>query len=97
MEKVISIFGQPENCSKACIKVLEVVIREAEKENNGQACVHLYPFLSPYMRSSTRCFSVEPELKLRAHNQLVGRLIGKGGATIKKIMEETSTTVFVSK
>uniref|UniRef100_A0A914UWI3 K Homology domain-containing protein n=1 Tax=Plectus sambesii TaxID=2011161 RepID=A0A914UWI3_9BILA len=76
MEKVISIFGQPENCSKACIKVLEVVIREAEKENNGQ--------------------TVEPELKLRAHNQLVGRLIGKGGATIKKIMEETSTTVFVS-
>ena len=40
MEKVISIFGQPENCSKACIKVLEVVIREAEKENNGQTSVH---------------------------------------------------------
>ncbi|VDP42450.1 unnamed protein product, partial [Soboliphyme baturini] len=35
-------------------------------------------------------------MKLRAHNNLVGRLIGKGGATIKKIMEDTSCTIFVS-
>ncbi len=39
----------------------------------------------------------EAELKLRAHNQLVGRLIGKGGQTIRKLMDETDCTVFVSK
>lgn len=39
----------------------------------------------------------EIELKLRVHNQLVGRLIGRNGATIKKIMEDTGAVVFVSK
>lgn len=42
-------------------------------------------------------FSPDIELKIRAHNQLVGRLIGKGGATIKKIMEETGAHIYVSK
>lgn len=42
-------------------------------------------------------YSPEIELKIRAHNQLVGRLIGKGGATIKKIMEETGAHIYVSK
>uniref|UniRef100_F1KZW5 Insulin-like growth factor 2 mRNA-binding protein 1 n=1 Tax=Ascaris suum TaxID=6253 RepID=F1KZW5_ASCSU len=76
-EKVISILGQPENCTKACVKIMEVVRREMEKD-------------------STALQHPEIELKIRAHNQLVGRLIGKGGATIKKIMEETGAVVFVS-
>jgi insulin-like growth factor 2 mRNA-binding protein 1 len=76
MEKIINIYGMPENCSKACIKILEVVQRETAKESTEQ--------------------QPDPELKLRAHNQLVGRLIGKGGVTIKKIMEDTSCTIFVS-
>ncbi|VDK52885.1 unnamed protein product [Anisakis simplex] len=76
-EKVISIMGQPENCTKACVKILEVVRREMEKD-------------------STAAQHPEIELKIRVHNQLVGRLIGKGGATIKKIMEETGAVVFVS-
>ncbi|VDM43641.1 unnamed protein product [Toxocara canis] len=76
-EKVISILGQPENCTKACVRILEVVRREMEKD-------------------STIAQHPEIELKIRAHNQLVGRLIGKGGATIKKIMEETGAVVFVS-
>lgn len=42
-------------------------------------------------------FSPDIELKIRAHNQLVGRLIGRGGATIKKIMEETGAHIYVSK
>lgn len=76
-EKVISILGQPEGCSKACIKILEVVRREMEKDNT----ITQHPDI---------------ELKIRAHNQLVGRLIGKGGATIKKIMEETGAHIYVS-
>lgn len=35
MEKVINIYGMPENCSKACLKILDVVQREAAKENQG--------------------------------------------------------------
>ena len=31
-----------------------------------------------------------------AHNNLIGRIIGKGGATIKKVMEETATKITVS-
>jgi len=78
VEKVINIYGTPENSSKACAKILEVVHHEMEKDpiNQGK--------------------TVEPELKIRAHNNLVGRLIGKGGGTIKKIMEETTCTIFVS-
>ncbi|CAI5445854.1 unnamed protein product [Caenorhabditis angaria] len=37
------------------------------------------------------------ELKIRAHDPLVGRLIGKQGATIKQIMHETGTQILVSK
>uniref|UniRef100_A0A1I8EHK6 KH domain-containing protein n=1 Tax=Wuchereria bancrofti TaxID=6293 RepID=A0A1I8EHK6_WUCBA len=76
-EKVISILGQPEGCSKACIKILEVVRKEMEKDNS----ISQHPDI---------------ELKIRAHNQLVGRLIGRGGATIKKIMEDTGAHIYVS-
>ena len=31
-----------------------------------------------------------------AHNNLIGRIIGKSGATIKKIMEDTETKITVS-
>ncbi|UMM23365.1 hypothetical protein L5515_004123 [Caenorhabditis briggsae] len=36
-------------------------------------------------------------LRLRAHNQLCGRLIGKGGTSIKDIMQKTGTNITVSK
>ncbi|CAJ0942951.1 unnamed protein product, partial [Mesorhabditis belari] len=77
IEKVISILGQPENCTKACVKILEVIQRELEKEDQDKT-------------------QPEVTLKLRAHNQLVGRLIGKQGSTIKKIMQDTNSTIFVS-
>ena len=35
-------------------------------------------------------------LKILAHNNLIGRIIGKQGSTIKKIMEETDTKITVS-
>ena len=37
-----------------------------------------------------------PSLKILAHNNLIGRIIGKQGATIKKVMEETGTKITVS-
>uniref|UniRef100_A0A0M3I2Q9 KH domain-containing protein n=1 Tax=Ascaris lumbricoides TaxID=6252 RepID=A0A0M3I2Q9_ASCLU len=110
---VISILGQPENCTKACVKIMEVVRREMEKdstalqqyvisilgqpENCTKACVKIMEVVRREMeKDSTALQHPEIELKIRAHNQLVGRLIGKGGATIKKIMEETGAVVFVS-
>lgn len=42
------------------------------------------------------CFSSEICLKILAHNNLIGRIIGKGGNTIKRIMQETDTKITVS-
>lgn len=35
-------------------------------------------------------------MKILAHNNLIGRIIGKGGNTIKRIMQETDTKITVS-
>ncbi|KAG1656352.1 Insulin-like growth factor 2 mRNA-binding protein 3 [Nymphon striatum] len=74
VEKPITIFGNPENCSAACAKILHVMQEEANNTNRG-----------------------EIPLKLLAHNNLIGRIIGKSGSTIKKIMEETETKITVSR
>lgn len=73
VEKAITIYGNPENCSSACKKILEVMSQEAINTNKG-----------------------EISLKILAHNSLIGRIIGKGGATIKKIMQDTDTKINVS-
>lgn len=88
-EKVILIDGSPENSSKAVVKILEVIETEKEKERDRELAGG-DSGLGDLEKSS------EVELKMRAHNQLVGRLIGKQGATIKKIMSETETVIYVS-
>ena len=65
LEKAITVYGQPENCTAACKRILEVM--EEEAKNVGKP--------------------TEISLKILAHNNLIGRIIGKQGATIKKIME----------
>ncbi|CAB3402366.1 unnamed protein product [Caenorhabditis bovis] len=72
-EKLIVISGNSECCSKAVVKILEIIQREQNKDDTEQV-----------------------ELKICAHNQLVGRLIGKHGTTIKQIMKDTETTISVS-
>lgn len=42
------------------------------------------------------CRAEEILLKILAHNNLVGRLIGKEGRNLKKIEEETGTTINIS-
>ena len=74
LEKVITIYGNPENCSHACQKILEVMQTEANQTNRG-----------------------EIPLKILAHNNLIGRIIGKSGNTIKRIMEQTDTKITVSR
>lgn len=39
----------------------------------------------------------EITLKILAHNNLIGRIIGKGGNTIKRIMQDTDTKITVSR
>lgn len=41
-------------------------------------------------------FSRDISLQILAHNNLIGRIIGKGGNTIKRIMQETDTKITVS-
>jgi transcription antitermination factor NusA-like protein len=74
-EKVITIQGQLENCVKACSRILDITLRETQKETNT---------------------ALTPEMKFRIPNQLVGRLIGKGGSSVKKIMEETTCFISIS-
>jgi len=74
LEKAITVYGQPENCSAACRRILEVM--EEEAKNVGKP--------------------TEISLKILAHNNLIGRIIGKQGGTIKKIMEDTNTRITVS-
>ncbi|XP_041986943.1 insulin-like growth factor 2 mRNA-binding protein 1 [Aricia agestis] len=73
LEKAITIYGNPENCTNACKRILEVMQQEANNTNKG-----------------------EISLKILAHNNLIGRIIGKGGNTIKRIMHETDTKITVS-
>ncbi|KAF7285224.1 hypothetical protein GWI33_011546 [Rhynchophorus ferrugineus] len=73
LEKAITIYGNPENCTNACKKILEVMQQEANNTNK-----------------------TEISLKILAHNNLIGRIIGKGGNTIKRIMQETETKITVS-
>lgn len=90
-EKVILIDGTPENSTKAVVKILEVIEGEKEKERDRELAGG-----DSGLGESALEKSSEVELKLRAHNQLVGRLIGKQGATIKRIMSETETVIYVS-
>ncbi|XP_012270910.1 insulin-like growth factor 2 mRNA-binding protein 1 isoform X2 [Orussus abietinus] len=73
LEKAITIYGNPENCTNACKKILGVMQEEATTTNKG-----------------------EITLKILAHNNLIGRIIGKGGNTIKRIMQDTNTKITVS-
>merc|ERR1719340_478626 len=74
LEKAITVYGQPENCTAACRRIMEVM--EEEARNTGKPA--------------------EISLKILAHNNLIGRIIGKQGGTIKKIMEDTNTRITVS-
>ncbi|XP_048488874.1 insulin-like growth factor 2 mRNA-binding protein 1 isoform X3 [Plutella xylostella] len=79
LEKAITIYGNPENCTNACKRILEVMQQEATNTNKGDES-----------SSSEIC------LKILAHNNLIGRIIGKSGNTIKRIMQETDTKITVS-
>ncbi|KAH8420188.1 hypothetical protein KR009_007069 [Drosophila setifemur] len=85
LEKSITIYGNPENCTNACKRILEVMQQEALSTNKGIPLIIHLP-----TSSSEIC------LKILAHNNLIGRIIGKSGNTIKRIMQDTDTKITVS-
>ena len=74
VEKAITIYGQPENCSNACLQIIKVMQEEAKNTEKSK----------------------DVPLKILAHNNLIGRIIGKQGSTIKRIMEDTDTKITIS-
>ena len=55
VEKAITIYGQPENCTAACLQIMKVMQEEAKNTGKPE----------------------DMALKILAHNNLVGRIIGK--------------------
>ncbi|XP_072760690.1 insulin-like growth factor 2 mRNA-binding protein 1 isoform X5 [Anoplolepis gracilipes] len=88
LEKAITIYGNPENCTNACKKILDVMQQEANSTNKGYDDVT--------SRVDTPKTESEITLKILAHNNLIGRIIGKGGNTIKRIMQDTDSKITVS-
>ncbi|XP_050055927.1 uncharacterized protein LOC114120371 isoform X3 [Aphis gossypii] len=72
-EKALTIKGNPENCTNACRKILEIL-----QQNATNPCIS------------------DMILKILIHNNLIGVIIGKGGNTMRKIMSETETKIYVS-
>ncbi|XP_050736832.1 insulin-like growth factor 2 mRNA-binding protein 1 isoform X2 [Eriocheir sinensis] len=95
LEKAITIYGNPENCTNACKRILEVMQEEADNTNKGVVSAEDDDDADDQPLCSTS-LDREVPLKILAHNNLIGRIIGKGGTTIKKIMDDTSTKITVS-
>lgn len=74
-ENIIMIYGNPDNCSQACRRILEVMQQEAKSLNRPD----------------------EIQLKILAANNLIGRIIGKGGNTIRRIMQQTDTKITINR
>lgn len=112
LEKAITIYGNPENCTNACKKILEVMHQEASCTNKGSVDeggddagrsagepADRHDDEGRKDRNTTddnvgSCSEIT--LKILAHNNLIGRIIGKGGNTIKRIMQDTDTKITVS-
>lgn len=62
-------------------------------ENCSTACQRIMEIMQQESNNTNRG---EIPLKILAHNNLIGRIIGKNGNTIKRIMEQTETKIAVS-
>eukprot|EP00118_Oscarella_pearsei_P002337 m.10270 g.10270 ORF g.10270 m.10270 type:complete len:694 (+) comp22122_c0_seq1:174-2255(+) len=86
LEKAVTILGTEESCSSACYEILRIMqdelIATTGYYENGLDKIHPLPAVP---------------LKILAHDDLVGRLIGRGGYSLKKVAAETGTRVNISK
>lgn len=95
-DKEIAIYGPPESCSMACEKILEIIMADGGEQASGSNGGGGASRWANDGRSSGQDDGYDVPLKMLAHNSLVGRIIGKNGATVKKIMESTNTKISVS-
>ena len=86
LEKAITIIGTPEACTEAAYQIGLIIQKEIIASSN----------LDSIMFGESDTLPTIP-LKILAHNELVGRVIGKNGQTLKKIMAETETKIIISK
>ena len=84
-EEAITIIGPAECCTEACYQIMKIMQNELLTTNR--------------MMESGKFHEPPPvvPLKILAHNELVGRVIGKGGSTLKIIMAESETKITISK
>ena len=73
-EKAITIFGQPENCTNACNRILKVMQEEARAAVKAEGAGGSGEDSG---NSSSNSGDNTGELKVLAHNNLIGRIIGK--------------------
>lgn len=77
----------------------KVITINGAPENCSEACFKIIEVVQNEMNAKFDATN-DPErditLKILASSNLIGRLIGKSGATIKKIMEQTSTRINIS-
>ncbi|XP_067929176.1 insulin-like growth factor 2 mRNA-binding protein 1 [Watersipora subatra] len=71
-----------------------VLIMGSETQNCIDACLEILKVMNADTQSDVA--PREVELRILAHNNLCGRLIGKQGVIIKAMMEETETVLTVS-
>ncbi|XP_065897214.1 insulin-like growth factor 2 mRNA-binding protein 2 isoform X2 [Dysidea avara] len=85
-EKAITIIGPPECCTEASHLIMKIMQRELLITSGLLEGGQILPDPLPCV-----------PLKLLAHNELIGRVIGKQGATLKRIMAESNTKITISK
>ncbi|XP_064401497.1 insulin-like growth factor 2 mRNA-binding protein 2 isoform X2 [Halichondria panicea] len=84
-EKAVTIIGPPECCTEACHHMMKIMQHELLVTSGVLDTGRIHDPLP-----------VVP-LKVLAHNELIGRVIGKGGNTLKRIMAESGTKITISK
>ena len=90
-EKVITISGNPANCSEACYEIMKICQNEI-----NSSCLYEEDTPDPRDGHMRPRYTNIHALHILAPSTLMGRLIGRGGASIKKIMEQTSTKIKIS-
>ena len=45
LEKAITVYGNPENCTNACRRILEVMQQEADNTNKGSVTIPSSPLI----------------------------------------------------
>ncbi|XP_035379615.1 insulin-like growth factor 2 mRNA-binding protein 2a isoform X2 [Electrophorus electricus] len=101
-EKSISIHSTSEGCSAACRMILDIMQKEASDtkvcwpEWLTCGCVVGVCLCVCVCVCVCSCSTEEIPLKILAHNNLIGRLIGKEGRNLKRIEEESGTKITIS-